>query len=83
VRARAVRLVWVDGAVTVPVPPGSVQVPERRRRVVPPRPLVWVVSGSVNRAPRQVIGLLDYSNGAAVWDIREHLPPGGVPAPRG
>lgn len=76
VRALAVRLVWVDGSLTVPVGPGGVPVPRRDRAVRPSRPLLWVVTGSVSRRPRQVIGLLDYANGAAVWDIRQHLPPG-------
>lgn len=77
VRARSVRLAWVQSPLTVPVAAGGVAVPETRRTVRLPEPLVWVVTGSVDRRPRQVIGLLDLSSGAAVWDIRQHLPPAG------
>jgi hypothetical protein len=69
-KASSVRLVYVEGPFTVPVPPGGTP-PAPGRRVARPRsPLAWVVTGSVRDGPPQMIGLLDYPTGRASWDIR-------------
>jgi hypothetical protein len=69
-KASSVRLVYVEGPFTVPVPPGGTA-PARGRRVARPRSaLSWVVSGSVRGGPPQMIGLLDYPTGHVDWDIR-------------
>jgi hypothetical protein len=68
-RASSVRLVYVEGPFTVPVPPGGF--PPRRGRLARPRSsLAWVVTGSVRRGVRQMIGLMDYASGQVLWDIR-------------
>jgi hypothetical protein len=68
-RASSVRLVYVEGPFIVPVPPGGF--PPRRGRLARPRgPLAWVVTGSVREDVRQMIGLMDYSSGQVLWDIR-------------
>jgi hypothetical protein len=72
-RATSVRLVYFDGPFTVPVPPGGTAPGEARRAAAPPGAFGWVVRGHVRGGPRQMIGLLDYSSGAVVWDIRPRL----------
>jgi hypothetical protein len=83
-RAVSVRLVYLDGPLTVAVPPGGTR-PAAGRRVARPRSeLAWLVTGRVRRlvggtlriGPRQTIGLLDYRSGRVVWDIRP-LPEAG------
>ena len=68
--ARSVRLVYMDGPFTVPVPEGGAQPEPERRTAVPLSRLGWVVRGPVRGGPEQVIGVLDYASGRVAWDIR-------------
>ena len=69
-RAESVELVYQDEPFLAPTPPGGVPPSAARREVTPLSSLGWVVWGSVNDGPRQMIGLLDYKSGRAAWDIR-------------
>lgn len=73
-KASSVRLVYVEGPFTVPVPPGGTAPAPGRRVARPGSPLSWVVTGSVRDGPPQMIGLLDYRSGRTAWDIRPLLP---------
>jgi hypothetical protein len=66
----SVELVYLDGPVTIPVPPGGLAAPERLRTLRTRSPLVWFVHGRVRGHARQVIGLLDYHSGRTAWDLR-------------
>ena len=68
--AQSVRLVYMDGPFTVPVPEGGAQPEPERRTAVPLSRLGWVVRGPVRGGPEQVIGVLDYASGRVAWDIR-------------
>lgn len=74
--AASVRLTYLDGPFTVPVPPGGVAPHPRERVARPESPLGWAVRGSVRGGPSQMIGLLDYRSGHVAWDIRRLLPAG-------
>ena len=54
----------------IPVPAGGVAPAPGRDVVRPDDELQWVVQGSVEGGPDQVIGLLDYRTGRVAWDIR-------------
>ncbi len=54
----------------IPVPAGGVAPAAGRAVVTPADELQWVVTGSVEGGPDQVIGLLDYRTGQVAWDIR-------------
>lgn len=69
-RAESVELVYQGGPFIAPVPEGGVPPSAAKREVSPLSPLGWVVWGTVNDGPRQMIGLLDYHSGRAAWDIR-------------
>ena len=60
----------------IPVPAGGVAPAVRHDVVTPPDELQWVVTGSVEGGPDQVIGLLDYRTGRVAWDIRPLGPVG-------
>jgi hypothetical protein len=74
-RATSVRLVYVEGPFTVPVPPGGYRPGPADRVARPPGSLAWVVYGRVTgRRTTQMIGLLDYrTRGRPAWDIRRSL----------
>jgi hypothetical protein len=77
VRAESVRLTWMDGPFTVPVPGGGTP-PAAGNAVATPRSsLGWTVIGRVRGGDRQMIGLLDYRSGRVVWNMRRGL--GGPP----
>ena len=69
-RAESVELVYQDGPFPAPTPPGGVAPSAGKETVTPLSSLGWVVWGSVNDGPRQMVGLLDYRTGRAAWDIR-------------
>lgn len=54
----------------IPVPQGGTAPAAGRGVVAPADQLQWVVEGSVEGGPDQVIGLLDYRTGRVSWDIR-------------
>ncbi len=54
----------------IPVAAGGVAPAAGRAVVTPADELQWVVTGSVEGGPDQVIGLLDYRTGQVAWDIR-------------
>lgn len=58
----------------IPVPGGGVAPAPGRAVVTPSDELQWVVTGSVEDGPDQVIGLLDYRTGRVTWDIRPLAP---------
>lgn len=60
----------------IPVPQGGVAPAAGRGVVRPADELQWVVEGSVEGGPDQVIGLLDYRTGRVTWDIRPLAPAG-------
>ena len=69
-RADAVELVYLEGPVTVPAPTSGPVVPARARTVRPRTRLTWFVLGRFDNRPRQVIGLVDFKSGRAIWDLR-------------
>jgi hypothetical protein len=54
----------------IPVPTGGVAPAAGHDVATPSDELQWVVTGSVEGGPDQVIGLLDYRTGRVAWDIR-------------
>lgn len=71
--AESVTLTWTDGPFRVPVPPGGTRPAAGNRVASPTAALEWVVDGHVNGGPVQMVGMLDYANGRATWDIRNRM----------
>lgn len=69
-RAEAVELVYLVGAVTVPVAAGGLSPPASARTLRPRSRLTWFVQGRIGDRPRQVVGLLDFRSGRVIWDLR-------------
>ena len=42
-------------------------------RALPTSALEWIVDGHVGAGPTQMIGMLDYTHGRLVWDIRNRV----------
>ena len=71
--AVSVTLTWTAGPFAVPVPVGGTHPARNNRRAVPTSSLEWIVDGHVDGGPTQMIGMLDYTRGRLVWDIRNRV----------
>jgi len=71
--AVSVTLTWTGGPFRVPVPQGGTRPARNNLRAVPTSAFEWIVDGQVNQGPTQMIGMIDYTHGRLVWDIRNRV----------
>jgi hypothetical protein len=71
--AMSVTLTWTGGPFVVPVPAGGKRPARNNTRARPTSALEWIVDGHVKGGPTQMIGMLDYTHGRLVWDIRNRV----------